>query len=344
MPLKSLAPLFKKRVLLLTHSGCDVDSLGSAAAIHFSLKGKSTTAIGVPEHINTSAKALAQKLEIPYEINPSLDGYDAVVCLDFNELGMLGPLREGFLAFSGEKFLVDHHEEKGVKNGNAGEKETALAPEKNSLVHTKAVSTTEIVYGLLKASKIKPPKKALAAIACGIITDSSSFLIADHETFAIMSEVMRNAAMPYREIASLFRLDPDLSQKVAQLKSARRCRIFRAGDSIVALADVSAFEADAASTLVRIGADVAFCGDADGGRTRVSARANSNWVAKTRFDLTKHVFGKLGEFFPGSGGGHAGAAAFNGKGKDIWPVLLKCAELANEFLCSEKQGELKEYK
>lgn len=332
MPLRTLSPLYGKKVLLLAHSGCDVDSLGSAAAIHFSIIGKSGTTIGVPGHINSSAKALAQKLSIQYKLNPSLSDFDCVVCLDFNEAGMLGPLKNDFLAFRGEKFLVDHH----CANKNP------IAPRNNSAVSEKAVAATEVVYDLLRASKLKIPRKALACIACGIITDSASFLVADHETFSIMAQIMRKAKMPYRELVRLFREDIDVSQKIAALKAARRCRIFRSGDSLFVTSDVGAFEADAAATLVRIGADAAFCGDSEKGAIRVSGRANNNWAAKHNVNLAKDVFEKLEGFFPGTGGGHSGAAGFNGNGQDAWPVLIKCVELAHQKTCAS--GQLKEYK
>ncbi len=340
MPLANFSPLYKKRVLLLTHAGCDVDSFGSACAIHLSLKGKAEATIGVPEHINNSAKALASKLSIPYTINPSFSGFDCVVCLDFNEAEMLGKLKGDFLAFRGEKFLIDHH---SAHKTNPAE---TIAPPKNSAMSPKAVSATEVVYGLLKASKLKIPQKALACIACGIITDSSSFLVADHSTFSIMAQVMKEAKMPYRDIVSLFRTEIDVSQKIAALKACRRCKIFKSagksGEAIIVTSDVGAFEADAASTMVRIGADVAFCGDADKGAIRISGRANNKWLSQNGFDLARDVFSKLGNFFPGSGGGHPGAAGFNGKGDQIEPVLLKCAQLAHEKLSGGK-GELKGY-
>src|SRR3990167_8019247 len=109
MPLKSLAPLFKKKVLLLTHAGCDVDALSAAAGIYFSLKGKSRITIGVPDHLNVNAAALAKNLSIPFTVNPALSEFDAVACIDFNEHGMLGSMKTAFSGFKGEKFHIDHH-------------------------------------------------------------------------------------------------------------------------------------------------------------------------------------------------------------------------------------------
>ncbi len=335
MPLKSLAPLFKKKVLLLTHSGCDVDALSAAAAVYFSLKGKSRLTIGVPDHLNVNAAALAKSLSIPFAINPPVFSFDAIVCLDFNERGMLGQMKSNFLEFKGGKFHLDHHRKNAER----------LAPASNSLLGPKAVSTTEIVYDLLKATKLKIPKKAYLCIACGIISDSASFMVADHETFSIMAEVMRLAGAPYSKIIALFSVEKDFSEKVARLKAAKRCRIFRSGECVVAIAEIGAFEADAASALVRVGADAAFCGYADKGAVRISGRVNNYWMRKNGFDLARDVLGRLGSYFEGRGGGHAGAAGFNGSGDSVEGHLLKCVDLVHEFNLKKNgaPGQLKEY-
>lgn len=334
MPLTNLSPLFGKKVLLLTHAGADVDTLGSAAAIHFSLKGKSQTTIGVPDHLNLNAKALAKKLKIPYKINPALKNYNAILSLDFNKSQMLGSMQKSFLEFKGEKYLIDHHSEEKEK----------VAPSKNSYISKKAVSTTELVYELLKKTRVKIPQKAYASIGSGIITDSASFLIADHKTFKIMAEVMEKAKMPYSSLVSLFKVERDFSEKVAALKAAKRVRIFKIGKSIIATSEIGAFEATAARALIRLGADVSFCGYAERGKVRISARVNNYWLTKKKFDLAKDVFNKLEKYFDGEGGGHPGASGFNGKGKSVSKHLEKCVALTTEFIVKkEKNVTLKEY-
>ena len=334
MPLKSLSRLFGKKVMLLTHSGADVDSFGSASAILFALKGKATVSIGVPDHLNLNAKAFAKKLGIPYMVNPVLSAFEAVVCLDLNKSNMLGSMRESFLSFKGEKFLVDHH----------SKEREVMAPQNNSLSDPDAVSTTELVYSLVKnTTGLRPGPKVYTSIAAGIITDSASFLIADHRTFIVMGEVMEKSRLNYSGIVSLFSFEKDPSEKIASLKAARRARIFKSGDAIIAVADVGAFEGDSAMALVRTGADVAFCGYSEEGEIRLSGRAKNSWMEANKFNLAKHVFNRLESFFDGEGGGHAGAAGFNGKGKSIKPVLEKCVELVHEFNSGKKKVLLKEY-
>ena len=334
MPLTTLSGLFKKKVLILTHAGCDVDAIASAAAILFSLKNKSKIVIGVPEHLNINAKALATKLKIPFKINPSFDGFDCVLCVDFNKSKMLGSMQKDFLSFKGEKFLIDHHSHESE----------IMASQKNILSKKDAISTTELVYGLLKKSNLKIPRDAYACLAAGIITDSCSFHVADHNTFRIMGEVMEKAKMRYSSLVELFSVERDISQKIASLKAAKRVRIFKSGKELIVFSEVGAFEADAAMALIRIGADVSFCGYAENGKIRISGRANNFWLNKTKFDLARDVFNKLEAYFPGEGGGHAGASGFNGTGKTVEKHFLKCVELTHKFiLTKEKNAKLKEY-
>jgi len=334
MPLKSFSPLFGKRVLILTHAGADVDAIASAAAIHFSLKGKTKTTILVPEHLNLNAKALAKKIQIPYSFEADFSKFDSVLCLDFNKSKMLGNMQEKFLSFKGEKFIIDHHSEEKEK----------MATEKNSLINKNAISTTEIVYQLLKKTKVKIPKNALQCIASGIITDSSSFLIADHNTFRIMAEVMENAKTNYSDLVVLFRTEKDISEKIAALKAARRVRIYKSGKALIATSEVGSFEAEAANALIRVGADVSFCGYAEENKVRISGRVNNTWLNRNKFDLARDVFNKLENFFPGEGGGHAGASGFNGTGDSIEKHFEKCVQLVHEFnLKKDKKAQFKEY-
>lgn len=329
--LSSFSPLFGKKVLLLTHAGADVDAVASAAAIHFALKGKARTTIAIPDHLNLNAVSLTKKLQIPYSINPSFKGYEAIIILDFNKSKMAGSLQGELENFKGERFLIDHHSKEAE----------VIAPKENSFCNSKAISTTELVYSLLKNSSLKIPKSAYLCIASGIITDSSSFLIADHNTFRIMAEVMEKANAPYSDISTLFKVEKDFSEKIAALKAAKRAKIFKVGESIIALSEVGAFEAEAASALIRLGADVSFCGFSDE-KMRISGRVNNKWLSEHKFDLARDVFNPLEGFFDGEGGGHAGASGFNGEG-DLWSALEKCLELTHEFLNKKQKVPLKEY-
>lgn len=336
MPLVRPLSSFKgKNILLITHSGCDVDAICAAASLFFFLKRKNRAEILVPEHIALPAKTFAKKLGIPYKVvkSASLKGFDCLFLVDFNELKMAGALEPEISAFKGQIFLVDHHRQA----------QKSIASQQNSLVDPNAIASCELVFDWLKKSGVALDKKTATCIAAGIVTDSAFFLTANSRTFAIMSEAMEKSGRTFSSIPPLFSVKQTFDEKVAKLKAAKRARIFLVSDYVVVASDVGAFEADAASALTRIGADIAFVGDSNEGKLRISGRALQNVVKKEGFDLAKHVFQRLPGEFGGSGGGHAGAAGFNGKGKDINAALMQCVSLTREYFKKRKGYRFKEY-
>ena len=91
----------KKKTLLLCHVGADIDSVSSAAAIYFSFRNKSGKQIGIPEHLNSEAKALCERLSIPFTINPVPDEFECIICFDFSSYDMAGKLSDSLKNFSG---------------------------------------------------------------------------------------------------------------------------------------------------------------------------------------------------------------------------------------------------
>ncbi|MBI5553548.1 MAG: DHH family phosphoesterase [Candidatus Diapherotrites archaeon] len=321
----------KKKKLALTHAGADVDSLASAAALHYSFPNVS---IGIPDHMNLNAKKLAESLAVPYSINPDFSAYDALILLDFNSLPQAGSLGPAIRAFSGPVALIDHHMKGIDKPASPG----------LSFTDSKAVSTTELVYRLVRSSKKKLSPKAAQLIAAGIVTDSAGFLIADHNTFRIMGEVMQAGKFSCAHLLALLRTEPDDYEKIAKLKAAKRLQLWKAGPFLVACTQVGCFESSSASALVKLGADVVFAGDAQKGKTLVSARASDAFLSVTGFNLARDVMENLSDSFNGAGGGHAGAAGFNGRAKRIEPQLQKCVELTTAFIQKKAPGaEIKKF-
>jgi len=332
--LHSIKP--KGKIALFTHSGADVDAFASASSLYFALKPKFNAKIIVPDHISLNAKILAQKTKTPYAINAnSLSEFNALIIVDLNSTEMLGSMKEKVLSFKGPILLLDHHT-----------KTFSLPKTKNfhCIIDSKRVSSTEIVFLLLKESGIKLNSRIASLLAAGIITDSAGFHVADSDTFSSMAELMKKSKKNFAELMQLFESKPEPSQRIAKLKAAKRARIYKAGEFIIVTAEIGAFEADAAAVLTRLGADLAFAGKAEKGLIRLSARANSSFLLKTGIDLAKDIFSKLDEKFEGNSGGHAGAAGFNGKGESIEQVFSECLALLKEFLKLKGfSAETKEY-
>jgi len=332
---KTLSSFKRRKVLIITHAGADVDAICASAALFFYLKKNNKAKILVPEHISTPAKQLAKKMQIPYitAYRQDLSGYDTLFFVDFNDLKMTGSVAKDIKGFKGQAFLVDHHQTP----------RKSIVSEKNSLANPKAVASCELVFDWLKKSNVSIDKKTAACLAAGIVTDSAFFMTANSKTFALMSELLKKSGKTFSTIISLFSVKKPFDEKIAKLKAAKRARIFLISRFIVVATDVGAFEADAATALVKIGADAAFVGDSKEGKLRISGRASQQMVKSQGFDLAKHVFQKLPDTFSGSGGGHAGAAGFNGKGKSINQALMQCIFLTKNFFKKKKGFRFKEY-
>lgn len=327
-----LSTLCSKKVLILTHAGADVDAFASAAI--FSLFLGKNSRIGIPDHINLNAKALAENTSTDFEINPDVSNFDSIIIVDLNSYEMLGSLKESVKNYKKPVYLFDHHE-KSDKTINFS---------RGSVLNPKAASTTEIIYDLFKKQKLKLTKEMCMFIAAGLVTDTAHFLVADSKVFLIMYEMLNKSNKAFYEIVALFRVKVDPALKIAKLKAAKRVRIYKISDYIVVTSDIGAYESDSAMALVRLGADIAFAGDHEKGKVKISGRANNKFIKDSGFDLAKHIFIPLGNKFNGEGGGHPGASAFNGTANSLEEVFSECLSLTKKFMeTKNKSASFKEY-
>ena len=331
-----LSGMLHKRVLVLTHSAADIDAISAAGALYFTFRKNSSISIGIPEHINTNAKLLAKSLKIPYAMNPGNFGdYDCIILVDFNSMEMLGSLQGALETFTKPILLIDHHNLSADK----------IASPELSIIRPECISTTEVIHDLLKLANLQINAETAKCIAAGIYADSAGFSVADHETFRIFADVLEKAKINFSQLLELFSAEEDFSEKIAKLKAAKRASIFKIADYIAVATEVSCFEASAASSLIRVGADIAFAASSDKKEMRISARASNEIVRKFNFDLTRDIFAKMADDFPNAKfGGHPGAAALNAKNANSEKALKRCIELAHEFLKSRIRGaKMKDY-
>ncbi|MFA4906755.1 MAG: DHH family phosphoesterase [archaeon] len=311
-----LSALNGKRVLIVTHSSADIDAISSVGMLYFCLKEFCSPTVVVPERINSYAKCLAENLRIPYSHDESTEFFDAMILTEFNSYDMLGSFAGKAREFKGPKMLIDHH------TGSADK----IASKEFTVINPESVSNTELLYDLISEAAI-PITRQIALLACaGIITDSAGFTVASPHSFEVMAECSRISKKSVQEIIPLFEIPGNSSEKVAKLKAAKRVNIYSIAEFVCATTSVGAFEASSASMLVRIGADVAFACDFEKGNAKVSGRASNDFLKKTGLSLSE-IMDSLSKSFEGRGGGHKGAAAFNGKAKGAEEVLSKCVEL-----------------
>jgi nanoRNase/pAp phosphatase (c-di-AMP/oligoRNAs hydrolase) len=329
-----LSSLKGKNIALITHFGADVDSFSAAAALNEALKKKFFPVIVVPGHLNLNARKLAFNTNQKFELNSSLKKFDGAILLDFSSIEMLGNLRDEFLDFKKPVLIIDHHIPAKIN----------AIKSRFKIIDKNASSSCNIVLNTLIKEKFLINKRIATFICCGIIADSVFFQVANEKTFSDMAFALKKSGLSIQKIFSLFSTKMDLSERIARLKAAKRVKIFGIGGFLICITDVGCFEASAANSLIRLGADVAFAGDIKKNSVLVSARASFDFINKTSFSLPEDVFFKLKNFFEGNGGGHAGAASFSGKAETIEEVLNKCLELVKEFIQSKNPNvKIKQY-
>jgi nanoRNase/pAp phosphatase (c-di-AMP/oligoRNAs hydrolase) len=333
-PLIPLHGFKRKKLCLITHAGADVDAIAATGTLAIFLSKGNSVVIGVPDHISLGAKRLAKALNVKYQINPSLKDFDTLVFVDLNSLDMIGSMASAVEEFSGEKFVIDHHSKGGEQ----------IAQPKNSWIESEAVASCSLIFEFFKKHKLPIDSDMATLLACGITADSAHFLTANSGTFAVMSKLLEISKKRFSEILELLRVERKFSEKIAMIKAAKRSRIFKLGKFILVTAEVGAFESDAAGALIRVGADIAFVGNSENRELKISGRANQKLLRETGLSLARDIFQPLASYFKGSGGGHAGAAGFNGGNADPMAALQKCIELARKKIAMKKAGvQLKEY-
>ncbi|MBI5355788.1 MAG: hypothetical protein HZB68_05025 [Candidatus Aenigmarchaeota archaeon] len=168
----------------------------------------------------------------------------------------------------------------------------------------------------------------------GILAETAYFRYGNKKTFELFAKLLES--VDYAKVQSTISSPIDQSERIARLKAAGRARIYKAGDSLVAVSEVGSFEASACRGLMSLGADIAIASCIKENEIRISSRG-SNEIGK-RIDLAKDVFSKIGDIVGGSGGGHPLAGSANGKnpGKQ-YEAMKKMLELIGEKLGPVKE-------
>jgi nanoRNase/pAp phosphatase (c-di-AMP/oligoRNAs hydrolase) len=296
-------------ILFLCHKNADPDSLGSAYALQRAFGGH----IGVFDSTSTMASMLAERLKVEVLIAPVLSSYDLVVAVDTSTLVQTGYKSLGKCA------VIDHH-----TPGDLAETcELAFA--------RIGSSTAELVYGLYKANGLAIDHNVAFVLVLAMITDTGHFRFAGAETIEIVGRILAEGGIKYADVADFLGQVPvDLSCRIAILKAASRITLHRVGDYLIVESRVSSFASQAATSLINLGADVAFVGSEKDRERRISGRVRRG----VDLDLAR-LLQEVGKKFGGSGGGHAGAAGVVITG-DLDKALEECIDMAVARLLDKK--------
>lgn len=282
--------------LVLMHKNADPDAIGSAAALSRAFGGD----VGAVESVSLVGRRVAGILGLSILIDPDPQRYDRVFIVDTSsptQLGPLAPLLRG-------PVLIDHHEYFEWPGAR--------------IVHVEkdCTSCCEVVHRVLGRLGVVPDATAATGLLLGLVADSARFRYATPATLRAAAELVELSGRGIESV--LEALEPDEprggpARCLAHLKAAARVVVHDVAGWIVATSSVASFEASAAKALIVLGADVALV-VADRGKDgiRLSGRADRRPV-EAGLNLGRLMNGlarKLGE---GGGGGHAGAAGYNGR-------------------------------
>jgi len=303
---KKLVSLCKnKSVLLLCHDNADLDSFASAAMMQRYLqKHKIKSNIGVPCHINEQALHFALKEKISFAVHPNLEEYNLVLLFDLNGFEQVGHLKEKFVQLIKsnclEVIVFDHH---------VPEKE-CICDAGSGVIDESAASTTELLYNFLD----KLDAKMFFWNCIGIIEDTGHFLVGDKKTFSSFAQSLKFSKRTYAEILSFARHKVPDDERIAFLKAAQRANIQKIGEVVLVTSELSFYQSAAATKLLDFGAHIVLVvGQEKEGLTTLSARAETEFKEKYKFNLVKDLLIPLQKQFGGELGGHSGAAQWKGK-------------------------------
>jgi phosphoesterase RecJ-like protein len=162
----------KKKIVITMHQKPDADAMGSTLGLFHFLKqfGHDAVVISPTNWANFLNWMPGTKQVLDYEretesANEWLDAADWIFCLDFNTLSRTKRMAEKLASVSGEKILIDHHQEPQVEVFAYG------------ISNTGKSSTAEMVFDFILASGYseKITDEVAQCIYAGVMTDTGSF-------------------------------------------------------------------------------------------------------------------------------------------------------------------------
>ncbi|KXA91459.1 hypothetical protein AKJ57_01125 [candidate division MSBL1 archaeon SCGC-AAA259A05] len=302
MKMKELAVYLEKfgggkgRVLVLSHPHADPDAVGSVLGLGEILEslGAKVT-MGVPSNLSKLSESVLNSVNEKLAVDPHVEA-NLVIVLDTSSLGQLGDYRKKIEDSNSKIVFVDHHR----PDEKTREKTDKYYVDEDSS------STVELILRIGQELDFHFTSKTATIMLTGIISDTGNFKFANENTFKAVTSLLEDGAN-YREAMEALKTPEDYSRKVAMLKAAQRLETYRSHGRWIAFSEIGAYESDAASMFVKIGADVALVASSNKDKIRISSRSRSGVSSDTHLHLGK-LMSQLADHFGGTGGGHAGAA------------------------------------
>lgn len=310
----SKALLSYSRVCFICHHNADPDSFLSAyALLRLREEKKSAPSIILaPAGVSKITRILYSNIGCSAKIENSPDVIRNCDCACLVDISTLEQIPEDVRISLLENpeidlLMIDHHEPHPETTSY-----TKLA-----LLDPEAKATAILVYNLFKETRTKILPDVADSLLAAILYDTRRLMNADPRTFRIIADLIEKGGR-YKSIISWLSKKVSLSERIAKLKAAMRMQLYeidiKNSRLLIALSNVSSYEASAARALIDLGADLAIVIGVKKGRIRICSRATSKFYEVTEIHLGKDLMMPLGKQLEGAGGGHTLAASANGKG------------------------------
>jgi alanyl-tRNA synthetase len=123
---------------------------------------------------------------------------------------------------------------------------------------------------------------------------------------------MLDDKLDFQDLLIILKTKREIPEKIAQVKALQRVQIIQEGNWLIGLTYVGSFEANVATSLLKIGFDIGIVYSEKKTTFRITTRANKKICLETGLHLGK-ILEEISTLCEGSGGGHDGAASINGK-------------------------------
>ncbi len=304
-----------ERILLTTHVQADLDAIASVLILRYLIGNKFPTKViqiffnGIKGFALNFCKGL---LEPDKQSLPLPEAIDLCILVDSNNFSRTGS-GDFFDKFSGPRVIIDHH----VPPENL--------PQSVLFSHfdPNRPSCVEVILDLM-AERVTFPLDIRRVMVAGLFSDSKNLTLCDSKSFNILAQLL-GTDLKLGDITHFLQEETTRSERIARLKGAQRANIQEVGPWIIAITNVSSFEAQVDNGLISLGADIAFViSKQKSGKCRIIGRASTS-ISKTG----KLNFGEIFRSIQGeaieSAGGHLGAAgvSFTGNPDQVMKEILK---------------------
>lgn len=286
-----------QKVLFLSHTRPDLDTLASGFALSRFFASIASTTHGCPD-----ASAGKQVKHFGFTPKPiaSLDEFEVVVCVDFRSPTQAGSLQDELKHFKGSIILLDHH----LTSSN----EFSGKPLK--LIRPSSIATAQMVAQIGMELEAEFTPTLSTALAAAMITDSARFTIANTETFRVMDLLLTQSKKSYEQILALAVPNPPVFERVSSIDAIRKAELWSAGEYLIAKAHAPFHGGVVAHALVKLGADVGIGTSSTPAGIFCSIRISPAAQSELKFDAMR-VLSPLAKKHAATLGGHATAAQIN---------------------------------